>query len=170
MTVRSVHPEPAGELLNRVDAVRGRLEKHAASAPAAGLTDPDPPTGERWNWGQVWAHLAEFVPYWCGEVLRIMEADQSEPVPFGRTKADPGRIAAIEAERGRPPPELMDRLSRHLDELSVLIERLSYDDWHRRGVHPTLGVMEMPRIFEEFLVGHLEEHADQLEGLRARPG
>jgi hypothetical protein len=28
--------------------------------------------------------------------------------------------------------------------------------------------MTMPAIFEEFLVGHLEGHADQLDGLRAQ--
>jgi hypothetical protein len=31
--------------------------------------------------------------------------------------------------------------------------------------------MDMPRVFNEFLVGHLESHAEQLEGLlEARGG
>jgi hypothetical protein len=158
---------PAEQFMARVDAVQARLEQHAASEPAEGLTDPDPPTGERWDWGQVWAHLAEFVPYWSGEVLRILESEGDDPVSFGRTKADPARIAAIEADRDRPPSELMDRLSAQLAELRMLIRRLTPTDWERRGAHPTLGVMEMPAIFREFLVGHLEAHADQLDGLRA---
>ena len=33
--------------------------------------------------------------------------------------------------------------------------------------HLVLGEMDMPRVFEVFLVGHLEEHANQLEGLLA---
>jgi hypothetical protein len=35
------------------------------------------------------------------------------------------------------------------------------------GQHPRLGQVETSRIIEEFLVGHLEEHAEQLESLRA---
>jgi hypothetical protein len=161
---------PADELTTRVDAVQRRLEEHAASPASEGLTDPDPPTGERWDWGQVWAHLAEFIPYWCGEVVLIVESESSDPVPFGRTKADPTRIAAIETDRHRPPAELMDRLLGQLDELRRLIRRLTPADWERKGVHSTLGVMEMRAIFREFLVGHLEAHADQLDGLRASCG
>lgn len=167
MTSDETKAAPAGELLDRVEAVRARLERHAASPPAGGLTEPDPPTGERWSWGQVWAHLAEFVPYWSGEVERIVASPSPGPVPFGRTKSDPVRVAAIGRDRDRPPAELMSRLSDQLDELRTLIGRLSGADWRRTGVHPTIGPMEMPVIFHEFLVGHLEAHADQLDGLRA---
>jgi hypothetical protein len=159
--------EPTAELLARLDAVQGRLERHAASPPPAGLTDPDPPTGERWDWGQVWAHLGEFVPYWSAQVRLIVEAEGESPVPFGRTKKDPVRVAAIEADRRRPPAELMARLAAHLEELRGLIRELREQDWKRRGVHSTLGVMEMPAIFQEFLVGHLEAHVEQLDGLRS---
>jgi hypothetical protein len=158
---------PAEELLARVDVVQARLEEHAASEPASGLTVPDPPTGERWDWGQVWAHLAEFVPYWSGEVKLIIGAEGADPVPFGRVKTDPARVAAIEADRDRPPMELMARLSKHLDELRGLIRDLWPGDWERRGLHSTLGVMDTPAVFDDFLVGHLESHADQLDGLRA---
>ena len=159
---------PAAELLTSLDAVQSRLEDHASSPLSVGLTDPDPPTGERWDWGQVWAHLGEFVPYWSAQVRLIMETEGEGPVPFGRTKKDPVRIAAIEADRHRPPAELMARLASHLEELRALIRELRDEDWKRRGVHLTLGVMEMPAIFHEFLVGHLESHVSQLDGLGAR--
>lgn len=157
---------PAEDLLARVDAVQARLERHAVSPPPAGLTDPDPPTGERWDWGQVWAHLGEFVPYWSAQVRVIVETEGQDPVPFGRTKKDPARVAAIEADRYRQPSELMSRLTGQLDELRALIRRLRAEDWRRRGAHSTLGVMDMPAVFREFLVGHLEAHAAQLDGLR----
>jgi hypothetical protein len=35
----------------------------------------------------------------------------------------------------------------------------------RRFAHLTLGEMDLSRIMEDFLVGHLEAHADQLEAL-----
>jgi hypothetical protein len=158
---------PPDELLARLDVVQARLDQHAASEPASGLTDPDHPTGERWDWGQVWAHLGEFVPYWSGEVRLIVGADGGAPVPFGRVKSDPARIAAIEADRHRPPGELMAHLAEHLHELRGLIRELRPADWERQGLHPTLGVMDMPAVFDDFLVGHLESHAAQLDGLRA---
>jgi DinB superfamily len=156
-----------GPFLERLDKVQVRLAAHASAHPAPGLTEPDQPSGERWDWGQVWAHLAEFVPYWLGQARLILGRPRSEdPVPFGRTKTDAGRVAAIEADRGRPPPELMGRLTEQLGELRAFTRGLS-EHWDRRGRHPTLGVMELPRLYEEFLIGHLEAHADQLDGLAA---
>jgi DinB superfamily len=156
--------------LARLDAVQARLEKHAASAAASGLTEPDPPSGERWDWGQVWAHSAEFVPYWIGQVQLIMQAGGTEPVPMGRVKTDPARVSAIEADRQRPSDELMTRLAGHLEELRALIREMDPEDWERQGLHSTLGVITMPEVFEEFLIGHLEGHADQLDGLRRQAG
>ena len=158
---------PADEFMARVDAVQARLEALSAMFPAAGLTDPDPPTGERWDWGQVWAHLGEFVPYWCGQVKLIVRGEGTDPVPFGRTKKDPVRVAAIEADRHSPSAELMDRLAGQLGHLRALIRELTPADWELRGMHPTIGEVEMPTIFRDFLVGHLEAHTDQLDGLRA---
>ena len=155
--------------LDRLDVVSERLRRHGErDAEAAGLTEPDPSTGERWEWGQVWAHLAEFPPYWMAEIRRILATADLGPVGFGRVKSDPARIAAIEADRREPIDMLWTRVRRHLAELRTLLEEMPDAGWGRRGVHSTLGVMEMPRIVDEFLVGHLEEHAAQLDGLSAK--
>lgn len=156
------------QFLSRIDAVEQRLRAHASSDAVGGLTEPDPPTGERWEWGQVWAHLAEFVPYWIGEVRTLLAGEGA--APFGRTKADHERVAAIERDRGVRPSALMDRISPQLVDLRELVASMSDEDWARAGRHPTLGEMAMPRIFEEFLVGHLESHADQLDGLARGDG
>src|SRR3984893_13850500 len=89
-------------VLRRLDAVRERLGALATrDAPHGALTAPDPPTGERWEAGQVWAHLAEFIPYWMGEATQVIADGLGAPAPFGRTKADAGRLAAIERDRAR---------------------------------------------------------------------
>ena len=151
---------------DRLDAVEGRLRGLAATAavPTA-MTDPDQPSGERWEWGQVWAHLAEFVPYWSGQIGTALAADPSAPLPFGRVKTDAARVAAIEANRHRSPAELWARLDVQLVDLRALLAGLSDADWQRRVRHSTLGILDMPMVVEEFLVGHLESHADQLDGL-----
>jgi len=163
--------EPAEGFLLRIDQVAERFEKQAEISPAPqGLTAPDQPSGEQWEWGQVWAHVAEFVPYWMRQIKSIVEADSDAPVPFGRVKTDSGRAAAIESDRRTPPEELMARLSSQLRDLRVMVTDLTPEDWSRRAAHPTRGDMTIERIVDEFLVGHLEEHAAQLDGLVGAAG
>ncbi len=157
--------DPAAELRARLDAVSERLEALSRAAPPGSLTEPDPSTGERWEWGQVWAHMAEFPEYWMDQIRDALAQESDEPVPFGRTKTDPHRNAEIERERHAPPAELWERISADLDRLRAMLTELSPGDWARSGLHPTMGVMDLPRIVNEFLVGHLEQHAEQLENL-----
>lgn len=159
-------PEPAEGFLVRIDEVAERFERLTPLSPAPpGLTEPDQPSGEQWEWGQVWAHLGEFVPYWMGQIEKIVDAGSDEPVPFGRVKTDPGRVGAIESDRHTPPEALMERLASQLRDLRVLLADLTPDDWKKRGVHETLGEMDIDGIVEMFLCRHLEDHADQLEYL-----
>ena len=159
---------PAAELLGRLDRVTARLEGLRDAEPAPGaLTDLDLRRNERWEWGQVWAHLAEFPDYWIGEVIGILA--QGDLVAFGRVQSDTARLAAIELDRTTPVAELWSRIEPALDRVRDLVENLTAEDWSLRGTHSTLGVMPMPRIVEEFLMGHLEAHADQLDGLLATP-
>jgi DinB family protein len=160
---------PAQGLAERLGGVRARLARLASMPAPDALTDPDARTGERWEWGQAWAHLAEFPAYWMGQVRRSVAVPGDEPVPFGRVSSDPARIQAIEADRHTSTAAIWDRLSTDLDELGRLIGELTDDQWARRGVHSTLGVMDMSKVFDEFLVGHLESHAAQLEGLQNAP-
>jgi hypothetical protein len=156
----------AQEWVARVDAVAERLERLAAMPALSGLTAPDEPGGERWAWGQVWAHVAEFPEYWLDQVDAAFAAPGGDPVPFGRTRTDPHRIDAIERDRATPPTDLMARIEPQLSRLRVAIIGFTPEQWSdRRFAHPTLGEMDLSRVMEEFLVGHLEAHADQLDGL-----
>jgi hypothetical protein len=151
----------------RLQAVEERLSRLTEAAPGTGLTDPDEATGERWDWGQVWAHVAEFPAYWIREIRRVM-ADprpQAEPPRFGRVKSDPERVGAIERDRGVPAHELMNRVRPQLREVRGLIDELASGGEGLKVAHPTLGLMDMERVLDEFLVGHLEAHADQLDSL-----
>ena len=76
---------PTGDLavriadhLDELDDVLARLEAHAAGAAPAGLTEPDAGGTERWDAGQVWAHLAEF-----GVVLARPSCARSSTRPAG---------------------------------------------------------------------------------------
>jgi hypothetical protein len=157
-------------LMARLAVAEGRLAAFA-ERPPPGLTDPDPATGEQWDAGQAWAHVAEFVPYWQNEVERVVAGARrgADPVPFGRTTEDPGRVGAIEAGRHQPPAEQMAYLANAMGRLRTYLVGLSGAEWSARGMHARRGEMTVAQIVERFVVGHLEEHAEQLEKLAANP-
>ena len=159
-----VSVNPADGFLERLQYVAMWLEEHSRRT-VPGLTDPDSKTGEQWEWGQVWAHLGEFIPYWIHQAGVVLKWPGAEPVPFGRIKTDKGRVAAIERDRHLRPNDLMDRLKGHLADLWEFVDQIPPDGWSKTGVHQTLGVMDVRQIVEEFLVGHLEEHEAQLRQL-----
>jgi hypothetical protein len=154
------------DLLARMAVAEGRLAAFAENPPP-GLTDADPATGERWDAGQAWAHVAEFVPYWQSEIERVLAGRGIGRVPFGRTTEDPGRVGAIETGRHEPPTEQMARLAGALMFLRRYLARLSEEQWSTRGLHERRGEMTVAEILDRFVVSHLEEHADQLEKLAA---
>ena len=154
------------ELAARIDAAERALEHYARTPPPpSALTRADPQSGERWDAGQAWAHLAEFVPYWRGEAERVVDAGGTEPVPFGRVQSDPGRVAGIEEGRRELPTAQMDRLSIELGALRGWLAQRTPAELERVGMHPTRGEMTVHDIIERFVVGHLEEHVVQLAEL-----
>jgi hypothetical protein len=125
-------------------------------------TAADPPTGERWDGGQVLSHIAEFLPYWIAEFESVVAAG-GEGAPFGRTKATPSRLARIEAGRHTPQEDLLREMDAGVDEAAGFMRRLDSAQLALEGTHPSLGKMSVSAAIEEFVVAHLEQHADQLE-------
>jgi hypothetical protein len=156
----------AEELIARLEAVERRLVEHADAPIPSGLTEPDPDGEERWEAGQVWAHLAEFPAYWLGQARRVISLPTNEPVPFGRVKTDAGRVGAIERDRHTDPHALLARVRTALADVTDTARSLPPEAWTRRGMHPVRGEMTVQQMFERFIADHLEEHADQLDGLR----
>lgn len=152
--------------LDRLGAVEARLVELASSR-RVGLTEPDEGGEERWDDGQVWAHLAEFGWYWIDELESVLDRASDRPVPFGRTKADPGRIAAIASNRSASPGEQLHVVTASTDRLRAVLCAMGSTDWARVGEHPTLGAMPVDKMLDEFLIGHYEQHAAQLESLGA---
>jgi DinB family protein len=158
-------------LIERMAQAESRLVEHAAAPLPPGLSDPDPGGEERWEAGQVWAHLAEFPSYWMNQIRGILakrDTGVSEPIPFGRVKTDPERVGAVERDRHTDPASLLRRVRESLAWVGDELRALPEEAWQARGLHPTLGEMSVQPMVERFIVGHLEEHADQLDGLARR--
>jgi DinB superfamily len=153
---------------DRLVAAAGRIRATAPLLSDQALTDADPDTGERWDRGQVLAHVAEMLPYWVEQAQLVAAGDQT---PFGRARTDPGRVGAIERDRHEDPARLLDRVDEGVGEVLALLDQLDQDALSRTGRHQVLGALTVAAIIDRFLVDHLEEHADQLDpGGRAAPG
>jgi hypothetical protein len=159
------------ELIARLAAAERRLAEHAEGPVPAALTDPDPSGTERWEAGQVWAHLAEFPRYWLGEIDRIVDvhdANSTQRADFGRTTSDPGRLEAIERDRRTDPAALLARVRDAVGAATDRLRALPDEAWTIEGTHAVRGPMSLHAIVERFIVAHLEEHADQLDLLADR--
>lgn len=153
------------DAVRRLRAAAQRLRAAVAELDPTRLTGADPATGERWESGQVLSHCAEMIPYWVGQIEALVAAGGD--APFGRVKSDPDRIDRIAAGRADDPDRLLDAVDAGVNSVEQLLSRLSPADLELVGNHSTLASMTVSAIVEEFLVNHLEQHADQLESLRA---
>lgn len=155
--------------------VRLRAASQAMIALRARIEAGEPwPLAERFgaeaeaSWGprEVLAHCAEMLPYWSGELERILAGP--EPARYGRTQADAVRVATIERDRSLPVRELMDRIASGTERHLRRLPEFTAADVARRGLHPTLGEQTVEQVLERVLVGHLEEHVVQLTEALAR--
>ena len=126
--------------------------------------------GPESEWGptEVLAHVAEMLQFWLGEIERILDGSP-DPVPFGRTAADPVRVLTIERDRTLPPRELLDRIGATAERYARRLAELEPADLDRRGLHPRLGELTIAEIIERFAVGHAEGHVDQLAAALGAP-
>ena len=114
------------------------------------------------HWGprEVLAHCEEMLPYWIGEIERILAGP--EPAPYGRTQEDAIRIATIQRDRTLPIRELVDRIAAGTARYDRRLPDLTAADVARRGLHPTRGEQTIAQLLEQTVVGHLEGHLAQL--------
>ncbi len=165
-------PSATSALAERLRAAIARLAANHVRIDAAEPWPlaPDFGPGPEASWGprELLAHVAEMLPYWLGEVERVL-AGGPEPVPFGRTQADPNRLAAIERDRTLPVGELYARIEAGAERYARRLPALTPADASRRGLHPVLGELPVTTILERMVVGHAEDHVHQLTGILAGP-
>jgi hypothetical protein len=121
------------------------------------------------SWGppELLAHLDEMLPFWLGEVERILEEPAEAPVPFGRVLDDTLRTGVIGRDRTVPLRELFARLRADGARVAARMRELSDAEAARAGLHATRGEFTVAALLERFVTGHLEEHVTQLRGILA---
>ena len=161
-----------GDLVPRLTAAATRL---AGLRPAVEAGVPWPlsdnfGTAPEASWGppETLAHVAEMLPFWLGEIERIV-AGTVRPVPFGRVATDQLRLLVLGRDRSLPARELFDRIEDGANRVARRLATLTRDEATRPGLHPRLGEMTVEALAERFIVSHLEEHAEQLAAVTGGP-
>jgi hypothetical protein len=151
--------------LQAMAAERGRVEDGEPwPLSAAYGTEPE----SDWGPKEVLAHVAEMLPFWVAQIDVILGA-RPEPVPpFGRVTTDPVRIERIGRDRMLPAAELFDHIDAAGHTVLARLRTLSSEELGRRGVHPRLGEMTIQALVERFIVGHVEDHVEQLRAVLTR--
>jgi hypothetical protein len=155
----------AGRIAVAIAAISARSEAIAAAAPLA--TDARLGHDEdAWGPREVLAHVAEAVPFWHGELERILAGDAAAgPTPFGRTPDDTARAGIIARDRTLPAFVLIDRLGRDGAAITARVRRLTPTQLDHVGRHPAWGDLPLHAVLERTLAGHLEGHVRQLDEL-----
>ncbi|MBI2780802.1 MAG: hypothetical protein HYX55_03265 [Chloroflexi bacterium] len=155
-----------------------RLEQAAVAmtklGPAIAAREPWPLTatygpGPESEWGprEVLAHVAEMLPYWLGEIERIVDARGGKPPAFGRLEDDPIRVQVIGRDRTFPARELLSRIDVEARRTAARFRATSDAEAGYLGRHVTRGDLTIADIAERLVVGHVEGHVTQLGDLVA---
>jgi hypothetical protein len=156
--------------VNAILALRDRVQD-AGPWPLAELYG----TEAEASWGppELLAHLDEMLPFWLGEVERILDGvagAPGEPVPFGRVASDTIRIGVIGRDRTVPLRELFTRLASDGARAAQRMRELSDAEGALVGAHGTRGAFTVEALFDQFVTGHLEGHVLQLNEILAARG
>ena len=156
--------------IERIEAVRrayAELAPRVMNVESWPLAE-DYGTGPEASWGpgEVLAHVGEMLPFWLGEMERVIDG-RTGPVPFGRIADDPVRIGIIGRDRSLPLRVLFGRVDGWLEAWADRLRTLDDAERARVGVHPRLGEMPAAAILDRFVLGHAEEHVTQLNEILA---
>ena len=149
--------------LQRIDAVEARLRAQVERV--GGKTGANPRTGETWERGQVWGHLAEFIAFWTEQAGDVIDEYRGEPVAYGRKGDNSARSAAIESGLEMPIETLWEEVRSDLAQLRNFLDALP-ENWSSAvGRRDSQEEVRVEDIIERSLIGHLEEHAAQLDAI-----
>ena len=149
---------------------RPRIEAGSPWA-LAEMYGPEPEAS--WGPPELLAHVEEYLPYWLGEIERVLAGDprgDGGPVPFGRVATDPIRIGVIGRDRTLPLRELFSRIESEAPRVAGRLRQLTEAEAGLIGSHPARGEMTVREMLEPFLVGHSEGHVEQLREILAAAG
>ncbi len=160
--------------MGEIEGLRRRVEaarRAYAALPQQGWGEPGPEdarTGERWDRGNVLGHVAEMLPFWTAQVRAVLDGAGT----MGRDEVGAARRRmGIDSGREAGEEALLERIDADLEGLLAVLADMGEADLDRLLVVRSQegeSQVNLRRELERLLVGHLEEHLEQLRALESR--
>ncbi len=118
------------------------------------------PAENEWTIMQNLAHIVEFMPYWAGEIEKLV----AEPGRnFGRTPQDVGRLQGISEHEMDSLERIKAALPGSYARLDKVLGGLKDSDLELTGKHVKYGEKPLDWFIEEFVTNHLSGHVEQIK-------
>jgi uncharacterized damage-inducible protein DinB len=118
------------------------------------------PAENEWTIIQNLAHVVEFMPYWAGEIEKVIAEPGCE---FGRTPEDTGRLQGISEHERDSLSRIKAALPGSYARLDEVLGRLKDNDLELTGKHVRYGEKPLYWLIEEFVTNHLSGHVEQIK-------
>jgi uncharacterized damage-inducible protein DinB len=118
------------------------------------------PAENEWTIMQILAHIVEFMPYWAGEIEKVL----AEPgCSFGRTHEDIGRLQGISEHEMDSLNKIKVALPGSYARLDEVLGKLQDSDLEFTGKHVRYGEKSIGWLIDDLIVDHLSGHVEQLK-------
>ncbi len=118
------------------------------------------PAADEWTIMQNLAHIVEFMPYWAGEVDKVL----AEPgCLFGRTPDNAGRLQGISQHELDSLSKIDAALSESYVKLDGVLRKLHDSDLGLIGNHVRYGEKSIGWLIDDLIVDHLKGHVEQIQ-------
>lgn len=119
------------------------------------------PVEGEWTIMQNLAHIVEFMPYWAGEIEKLVARPGQK---FGRIMQDEGRLGAIREHANDNLEHLRASLPDSYTRLQQVLGRLTDDNLTLTGQHSKFGERPLEWFISDFVTDHLAAHIIQIKG------
>jgi len=118
------------------------------------------PAENEWTIMQNLAHIVEIMPYWAGEIEKLVATPGQN---FGRTAQDERRLAAINEHGTDSLEQIKAALPGSYARLDEVLSSLRDSDLELTGQHIRYGEKPGGWLVEEYVTGHLSGHLEQIK-------
>jgi DinB family protein len=118
------------------------------------------PAENEWTIMQNLAHVVEIMPYWAGEIEKLLAEPGCE---FGRTPDDVGRLQGISEHEMDSLSRIKAALPGSYARLDGMLGRLKDSNLELTGKHIRYGEKPLDWLIEEFVTNHLSGHVEQIK-------
>ena len=118
------------------------------------------PAENEWTIMQNLAHIVEFMPYWAGEIEKVL----AEPgCAFGRTHDNAARLQGISEHEMDSLSKIDAALTESYARLDGVLRNLQDSDLELTGKHVRYGEKSIGWLIDDLVVDHLNGHVEQMK-------